>query len=204
MRYDLLDLYNPDTHGRLLKTFVVLEIDGNRGVYWCHALDDNSFLFFSCPKLVNTIITRTSLERGQVFLETFLPSSGWYQIDGQTSFISARPQRQWKRSLCQATHTIFSPTKTIRINTDFADSISKLNEEQPVFSLEEACQRIKEQDFTSCKMNSFFALTYKGDIYNNAVQVGKLDFDKHSFKLNPVFRDEFSSLTVGSSYKDRS
>lgn len=204
MKQDILSLFNQDSHGRLVKTFVLLEYDGHKGVHWCQTLDEETFYFYNCVGMGKVVIAKKGLKPGQVFLETFLPSAGWYQVEGSASYVSARPQRQWKRSLCSATHTVFSPMGQVRISTDYAPFISELAKEQPIYSLDQAATNILNESHLSCKLDNQFAITNKGDIFSSNVQVGKLDFMKRSFKLNPLFKDEFSVLTVGSTFKDKS
>ncbi len=202
MKQDLLSLYNGDTPGRLLKTFVFLEKEGKKELFWCNALEETTFWFYACPNIDKLVLERKTLKEGQVFLETFLPAAGWYQVDGSASYITGRPSRQWKRSLCNATHTAFSPWGMFRFTTDYAKWVALLDKEQPSFSLDEAHQNITQKEYVCCRLSTLFAVTHKGDIFNNTIQVGKVDWAKKTYKINPLFKDEWAAITTSSTFKD--
>lgn len=203
MKQDITSLFNnDDTSGRYLKTFLKLYAEGQEPkTVFFQAMNHEFFLFLD-NEYKEVRLSSTAVKEKHYYLETFLPTSAWYQIDSHCYFLSSRSLRQWKRSLCSATYEIYSPSGKLVLNTDFLPQIAKLTEEQKDFSLNEAMENFSKGNLLSCRLNDRFAVAANGNIYCGTGVVGKVFWEQKTYKISTLFSDEFSVFTNAPAFKE--
>lgn len=202
MKTPLVELYNQDTPQRLQHTFVFLEDNVKKHFMYLHSTmfagEEEAYINFYNQE--RKLCRMHKKDTSYIFLETFLPSAGWYQAGKTAQYISARPQRQWKRSLCAATHKAVSPFHSMQISFDDFKNVEELTKEQKNISLDEAAALCKDHDVI--RLSNSFAVCYNGPLYYNSFEVGKVSFEKHTFTINPMFRDEFYAIKGEGEWKE--
>lgn len=208
MKYDLTTLFDDDARGRFESTVVSLSILKEKPrLYWVGGCDRTCFIFYD-ENAEKTIFGKGAIVAEQVILETILPTSRWYQVGKHAYFVLRQPARQWRRSMCQNTHAIFTafPDQNIRKELGFAHTFLR-NWEIALASkpleLAEASRAFDKKKLHSAVIGDSFAVNGMGELFNHSEKIGKLDFKEKTFNIVPSFRDEVFPL-LGDSYREKS
>jgi len=216
MKFSLSSVLNNDGAQRFKGCFVLLHTPDKppQFVYMHHVSSEGVILIDNKGGRKEVAYNNELLAVTEI--ETVMPHAAWRKFGKYSLLIKRTPARQWRRSLCNSTHTLAQDHAVMGYKPADLDGLRQAGYPQlhhtnvagieallipQKTSITQAMQEISEGSF-SVALSDVFCLHNTLKLYLRELAVAKFFPKNKSYKVNAVFSEEVRDLCRGLNFKE--